>query len=540
MSTDQIKQSYEALPYPDLCYTQTHPDRLATLATLLGLKPAPVTRCRVLELGCAIGGNLIPMAYGLPDSEFVGIDLSPRQIEMGQTAVRDLGLNNISLHAADIMDLGPEWGSFDYIIAHGLYSWAPPEVNDRLLALCRRHLAPHGVAYISYNVYPGWHMLGALRDMMLYRIKDLTDPHERAATAREFLDFLAEAIEPDDPYGTLGEAYQKLLHSYAGFVTRERQQDKDGDQLLLHDELAAVNTAVYFHQFVAHAAQHGLQYLSEADFARVMPTNLPPDVMQHIRQMAGNTIEVEQYMDFVRNRTFRQTLLCHAAAPVRRTIGGDLSAFYVASYAQPKQEGVNVHDTAVAQFASPDGAVLSSDHPVTKAAMLHLAEIAPIALPFTELLDAARERVYGPAAAQAPSDQDARLLAMNILQAYSYSARLVELHVHRPPFVRQISRQPVASPLARRQLRLGQPKVTNLRHERVNLDPIGQALLPHLDGAHDQEALLAQLQAYVAAGELTLAEGKAQPADSAELRQALAREITFSLQWLAWTALLVG
>ncbi|MBK7917563.1 MAG: class I SAM-dependent methyltransferase [Chloroflexi bacterium] len=110
MSTDQIKQSYEAIPYPDLCYTQTHPDRLATLATLLGLKPAPVTRCRVLELGCAIGGNLIPMAYGLPDSEFVGIDLSPRQIDMGQTAVRDLALSNISLHAADIMDIGPEWG----------------------------------------------------------------------------------------------------------------------------------------------------------------------------------------------------------------------------------------------------------------------------------------------------------------------------------------------------------------------------------------------------------------------------------------------
>lgn len=540
MSTDQIKQSYEAIPYPDLCYTQTHPDRLATLATLLGLKPAPVARCRVLELGCAIGGNLIPMAYGLPDSEFVGVDLSPRQIDIGQTAVRDLALDNISLHAADIMDMGPEWGEFDYIIAHGLYSWAPPEVNDKLLALCRRHLAPHGVAYISYNVYPGWHMLGALRDMMLYRIKDISEPQARAATAREFLDFLAEAIEPDDPYGTLGEAYQKLLHSYAGFVTRERQQDRDGDQLLLHDELAAVNTAVYFHEFVAHAAQHGLQYLSEADFARVMPTNLPPEVVQQIRQMAGNTIEVEQYMDFVRNRTFRQTLLCHADAPVRRTIGGDLSAFYVASYAQPMKEGMAVRDTAVAQFQSPDGAVLTSDHPVTKAAMLHLAEIAPVAVPFTDLLETARTRVYGADAAQTPSDQDARLLAMNILQAYSYSARLVELHVHRPPFVRHVSLKPAASPLARRQLSQGQAKVTNLRHERVRLDPIGEALLPYLDGTHDQAALLAQLQVHIAAGDLSLADGKDLPTDESELQEKLSRELYFSLQWLAWAALLVG
>ena len=538
MSTDQIKQSYEAIPYPDLCYTQTHPDRLATLATLLGLKPAPVTRCRVLELGCAIGGNLIPMAYGLPDSEFVGIDLSPRQIDMGQTAVRDLALSNISLHAADIMDIGPEWGAFDYIIAHGVYSWAPPEVNDKLLAICRRHLAPHGVAYISYNVYPGWHMMGALRDMMLYRIKDIREPQARAATAREFLDFLAEAIEPDDPYGTLGETYQKLLHSYTEFVTHERQQDKDGDQLLLHDELAAVNTAVYFHEFIAHAAQHGLQYLSEAEFARVMPTNLSPHVMKQINQMAGSVIEVEQYMDFVRNRTFRQTLLCHADTPVRRAIGGDLSAFYVASYAQPLEEGMAVRDTAVAQFQSPDGAVLTSDHPVTKAAMLRLAEIAPVALPFTDLLETAREQVYGAAAAQTPIDQDARLLAMNILQAYSYSSRLVELHVHRPPFVRHVGQRPVASSLARRQLSQGQTKVTNLRHERVKLDPISQALLPYLDGTHDRTALLRQLAAHVTAGDLTLAD--AEGVEEAELPEKLSREMFFSLQWLAWAALLVG
>jgi len=540
MSTEQIKQSYESTPYPDLCYTQTHPDRLATLATLLGLKPAPVTRCRVLELGCAIGGNLIPMAYGLPDSEFVGVDLSPRQIAIGQTAVRDLGLSNITLHAADIMEIGPQWGEFDYIIAHGVYSWAPPEVADRLLAVCRQNLAPHGVAYVSYNVYPGWHMLGALRDMMLYRVKEIAEPQEQAARAREFLEFLVEAVEPDDPYGTLGEAYKQLLQSYAGFVTRERQQDKDGDELLLHDELATVNTAVYFHQFIAHAGQHGLQYLSEADFARVMPTNLPPDVMQQIRQMAGSVIEVEQYMDFVRNRTFRQTLLCHAEAPVRRSIGGDLSAFYVASYAQPQKGEVDIRSTAVAQFQGPDGAVLTSDHPVTKAAMLHLAEIAPVALPFLDLLEIARAQVYGRAAAQTPDDQDARLLAMNILQAYSYSARLVELHVYQPPFVRYVSQRPLAAPLARRQLAQGQSKVTNLRHERVKLDAIGQALLPYLDGEHDGEALLAQLQAHAAAGELTLADGRPLPINTPQFQEKLGREMHFSLQWLAWAALLVG
>lgn len=72
--------SYDEVPYESYPFAQTHPDRLATVATLLGLRPAPVEQCRVLELGCAGGGNLIPMALTLPESTFVGIDLSARQI----------------------------------------------------------------------------------------------------------------------------------------------------------------------------------------------------------------------------------------------------------------------------------------------------------------------------------------------------------------------------------------------------------------------------------------------------------------------------
>ena len=37
--------------------------------------------------------------------------------------VTQLGLSNVDLQAADIMDLPDAFGSFDYIIAHGLYSW---------------------------------------------------------------------------------------------------------------------------------------------------------------------------------------------------------------------------------------------------------------------------------------------------------------------------------------------------------------------------------------------------------------------------------
>ena len=69
---------YDAVPYESKSFPQTHPDRLATLGRLFGMNPAPVTHSRVLELGCAGGGNLIPMAFHLPENDFLGIDLSHR------------------------------------------------------------------------------------------------------------------------------------------------------------------------------------------------------------------------------------------------------------------------------------------------------------------------------------------------------------------------------------------------------------------------------------------------------------------------------
>src|SRR6185503_10934875 len=162
--------SYDALPYPLLAHAQTHPAWLATLAVVHGLRPAPVEHCRVLEIGCASGSNLIPFACEMDGSEFVGIDLSSRQVAEGQEFIRALGLRNIRLQAQDLLDFD-DAGTFDYIIAHGLYSWVPQTVRDRLMDICRRHLAPQGVAFISFNAYPGWQGLNMVRDLMLYRTR---------------------------------------------------------------------------------------------------------------------------------------------------------------------------------------------------------------------------------------------------------------------------------------------------------------------------------------------------------------------------------
>jgi methyltransferase-like protein/2-polyprenyl-3-methyl-5-hydroxy-6-metoxy-1,4-benzoquinol methylase len=535
----QLKESYDETPYPDLCYTQTHPDRLATLATLLGLSPAPVAQCRVLELGCAGGGNLIPMAYGLPESQFTGIDFSSRQIERGRAVIRELGLTNIVLEARDILEVSPDVGEFDYIIAHGVYSWVPASVRDRLLAICKQCLASNGIATISYNTYPGWHMMGSLREMMLYHTRHLTDPHERVTQARTLINFLAQSVHPDDPYGTFLDAYQRMLQTYDTFVVKEREKEQHGDELLLHDELEAVNEPVYFYQFAEHAARHGLQYLVEADFPRVMPTNFRPDVARALSTMASNSIEMEQYMDFLRNRTFRQTLLCHDTISIQRSLQTDLRPFHIATYAQPlNPERINLHNREAAQFRGPDGAILTTDHPVSKAAMLVLAKISPQSVPFSELLRTGTVTVYGEGTAA--HQEDAPQLTTTLLRAMSYSMRLVELHLHVPAFVLDISERPLASSLARLQARQGQLKVTSLRHERVRLDKISQHLLPYLDGTHDQTMLLAALVDLVKAGTITLEKDGEPVTETAVIRDIMAQELAMNLRWLARAALLQG
>lgn len=160
---------YDEIPYPGFPLPQTHPDRLATLATLFGMKPAPPAACRVLEVGCGDGGNLIPMALGLPESQFLGIDLAEKPVAAGCALIHSLGLQRIHLRTLDLMDAGRQLGEFDYIIAHGVYSWVPGEVRDGLLRLCRMLLAPNGVAYVSYNTYPGFHRRELFRDITYAR-----------------------------------------------------------------------------------------------------------------------------------------------------------------------------------------------------------------------------------------------------------------------------------------------------------------------------------------------------------------------------------
>src|SRR5262245_24376704 len=104
-SIARTASSYENLPYRSRAFPQTHPGRLSAIATMFGLETPPVETARVLELGCASGGNLIPHAARFPDGQFVGVDLSPGHVELARERIADLGLGNIEIRCQSITDL---------------------------------------------------------------------------------------------------------------------------------------------------------------------------------------------------------------------------------------------------------------------------------------------------------------------------------------------------------------------------------------------------------------------------------------------------
>ena len=143
-------------PYASGAYAESHPDFLSGIGRLFGVPTPDPDNCRVLELGCADGSNLLPMACELPNSKFVGIDLSQKQIDVALKAVQETGIGNARFHAINMLDADDVLeGKFDYIIAHGVYSWVPDAVKQRLLEISKNYLTPNGVAYISYNTLPG-------------------------------------------------------------------------------------------------------------------------------------------------------------------------------------------------------------------------------------------------------------------------------------------------------------------------------------------------------------------------------------------------
>lgn len=506
---------YDVVQYPSQPHSQTLPDRLYALGRLFGMQPPDFRKARVLELGCSNGGNLFPMAATLPDAEFLGIDYSEKEIETGLRYAAAMGLKNITLRHQSITDFPAGGGPFDYIICHGVYSWVDDQVRDAIFGLFEKHLAPQGIAYLSYNTLPGWNMVRSLREMMQYHTKGFATPTEKAQQARLLLDFLESANpDPNGAFASIIKAERELLATQP-------------DTYLLHEHLETHNHPFYFHQVMAKAQEHGFQYLAESNLHTMFVTNLTAKA-QEVLNTVNDILQQEQYRDFLINRRFRATLFCRKDVTLNRNLTpSSLDGLYLSCALKPGSDtSINLTQDQDVKFV--DGAKVLTTHNARATAILLVLSRAQTPMNRQQVIDAAKALLpdLDDAAAHALFNE----MALKLLMHSSLTLRgMVNA------YATAVSEKPVAAPFARLQA-CNQDWAVNQNHTCVKMDLFARCLVQFLDGQHDVEALTDKMMGLVESGQINIQRGS----ETIKERSRIAQMVTDKLNVMARTALLVA
>jgi SAM-dependent methyltransferase len=437
---------YDEIPYESFPHPACHPDQLATVAFLHGLSPPSPADCRMLELGCGSGENLLGIAYALRGSRLVGIDLARTPIERARDTAAALDLANIEFRVTDVRDLASRGlGEFDFVVAHGLYSWVDHDTRDAVLAACEQHLAPNGIAYVSFNTHPGGHFRRGLRELAFWYARGTSDRAAVASRARELFTGLVELRRDSDAWGA-------LLHSELPDLSIAPTS------FLTHDLLGDDWEPVWFADFAAAAARHGLQYVGEGSFHRVSGP-WEPQVEEGLRRLAdGDRVAYEQIVDFMVWRRFRDSLLCRSGPAVRDRV--DLNRL------------TDLHFRP----AGPLGGLAGEPDAI----LVALAEHAPHAVSF-----AALRSVLG---------AETMELAGSLLDGARRGG--ITMHLRRPALGGASGERPQISALARLEAATDRRYCTTLLGGVVKLEgPVIRSLIGLADGLRDREQIRLDLAA---------------------------------------------
>ncbi len=442
---------------------------MATAAAFHGLEPPALAACRILELGCGEGGQLVPLAATYPGSSCLGVDLSAAAIDRARGYATQAGVENCTFHNEDVCAFSPDAGVFDYIIAHGVYSWVPEPARQAILSICGRHLAPDGLAYISYNAYPGGHVRQMLRDLTLFHTKDIADPLAKMREARRVAEFIVEATPPN----TLERhMFARVLSMYEA-----------SDALLRFDLLSEENEPVYFLDFMEGVHGHGLQFVAESGFAARELRALPPRVAAWLEGIPDRLVR-EQYLDFISSCGFRENILCRSGRAVEaRPSVQTLRNIHLRSSLSAPTEAVLEEEGAVT-FRDVFGRELSCAETVPKVLYAELGAAFPATVPYPAL----RSRLERRLGLGQPLDaQTERKVLQLLLQSEDTGA--VECYAEPQQFSRSVGIRPCATALARVQAERGEPITVRGASGQITADPALRALLGLLDGHRDRAEL---------------------------------------------------
>jgi len=426
--------------YPAMSHPPGHPAVMAATALLGGLRLGPTAAWHILEIGCASGHHILPIAVAYPNAQITAIDLSPSAIAEAQRLADCAGISNVKFLCADLMQWQAPREAFDAIIAHGVFSWVNDQTKSELLQLCQRSLKKQGVAMLSYNTQPGWALRQPLREMAL-TLQQLDSAQGSAMTALQWIESALD--HRADPYG------QYLLE-----IVRDTQAK--GEQQLKFDDLAPVNDPCYFSQFVHWCEQAGLNYVGEADSTLAQTSLLSSTAKSQLRSLANNPLLHEQMTDFLTGRTFHCSVICRNDATRIAPTAEELAALCIESL-------MPVPPTGNAATDAMSAAIFSSE---------------PCSLSINDLLQKAPTL----------SPQEAISISLRLLQL-----GMIRLRSEPVIFPSDMPSHPRFSALNYDHLATGKP-IVDAFHRPCLLSPSDRAWLRSCDGSHSFEQLMKRCQ----------------------------------------------
>jgi SAM-dependent methyltransferase len=487
--------------YPSAAVPLAHPARLRAWAAAHGVGSWSGEPFRYLEIGCGNAAHLLPLATQFPRSEFVGVDLDGALIAKGRRAAEACGIGNLTLIEADVRDFAASGERFEYVVAHGVFSWVPEDARARLLALPAEVLAPLGVAYISYNTLPGWGLRGVIRDVMQDAAGGRGAGGLRAAKGR-LAELKRHLVRPDHPY-------TRLLAAELDFALGR------SDGYLAGEHLAEVNTPVHVKDFLRRAEAQGLAFVCE------LLSATPEGDVEHLAgelTASGMTrADAEQTLDVLVYRQLRATLLCRASVPVAPHPSFEALAQggFFAGGLTPLAEEPLLGPGQQLVFRTHGGARIESDEPLLKAALLVLSRAWPLPLPAQRLIGLAMSSLRERGLLEGARVDAAGIRAtMDDLVALA-RRRLIEILPWAPPVAVRIPSRPAVRPITRLEAERS-PVVTSVLHEPVLLEEPLRTLVRLLDGTRDLRALVAELSDRIDAGELPISPAGAEELAGAE------------------------
>jgi 2-polyprenyl-3-methyl-5-hydroxy-6-metoxy-1,4-benzoquinol methylase/methyltransferase-like protein len=486
-----LDEKYKDVPYVGQPVPGTSPSEMALISWVhAGPRPS-VAGARILEIGCGDGGNLMPMAYYHPSCSFVGLDACQPALDEAQRACEKLGLSNLQFYQQDVEESVREnLGVFDFIIAHGVYSWVNQRSQESLWVLVSQLLKENGLLFLSYNTYPGWKMRGVVRRMLLQKVGEIQPLKERALQAKRE----AEAFQHVLP--EQGHPYHQLMRQELNLVQRSESH------YLIHGLLADENHAFWFRDVVNQAEESEFEYVAEGWFNR-REGWVPPNVRQSLMELGYQGIDLEEAVDLMWYRQMRTSLFCKKGQ--RKQQGPDLSDLVAAVTIAANLSVVDEPTAApgVFYFEGKHGFRFHTDNELASLVLDALRECWPCGSTWSGILSTLGVTVALTDKEEANPQRFSTDIVLECQQIllHLYTMGQVDFRITAIPDSKQSNSTTAANPLVRWQARR-MPMVTTPSSEQLLLTHFEQAVLQRLDGSKEPSELVDEICQLVEAGEM--------------------------------------